>query len=260
MFDNAFAWVSGFSARVGLFLMVTAFAYYNYLVIRQAEHELQLEHDRAEALLLNVLPAPIARKLKDSPGSIAERFDEATILFADIVNFTPLSQRLNAQELVALLDRIFRRFDELVEGRGLEKIKTIGDAYMVAGGIPVPRADHCQSVAELALEMVAIMEKEFRADHDLQLRIGIHSGPIVAGVIGRSKFIYDLWGDSVNTASRMESHGLPGKIQVTAEVRRLLADRFDFSPRGLVDVKGKGAMEVFLLEARSEPVATGAAP
>jgi class 3 adenylate cyclase len=213
--------------------------------------DLQRERARSEALLHNLLPAGIAERLKDRPGAIAERFEEATVLFADLVGFTPLSERMSPEELVALLDEIFTEYDEIAERHGLEKIKTIGDAYMVVGGVPTPRPDHVAAVARMALEMRVAVERRSTEARPLRVRIGMHTGPVVAGVIGRRKFIYDLWGDTVNTASRMESHGVEGGIQVTAAVRARLDDTFRLEPRGTIMVKGKGEMSTYLLVASS---------
>jgi adenylate cyclase len=204
---------------------------------------------RVEALLLNVLPADIAERLQSDPNSIADHFDDASILFADVVDFTPLAGRLDAREVVGLLDRLFTSFDELVDRYGVEKIKTIGDCYMVAAGVPRPRPDHAHALAELALEMRECAKRCLpdRDGPDLSLRIGISSGPVVAGVIGRRRFLYDLWGDTVNMASRMESHGRPDEIQITRSTWERLDDRFVTEPIGLVDVKGKGAVETWRL-------------
>jgi class 3 adenylate cyclase len=164
------------------------------------------------------------------------------------VNFTPLSASMSAVELVELLNEVFSHFDTLVEKHGLEKIKTIGDAYMVAAGVPNPSTTHAQELTEMALEMQQYMEQTtFRDGHKLSIRIGINSGPVVAGVIGRKKFIYDLWGDTVNTASRMESSGVPGRIQVTEATQKLLVDQFELEERGEIEVKGKGTMHTYLL-------------
>ena len=204
---------------------------------------------RVEALLLNVLPAEVAQRLQSDPNSIADAFDEASILFADVVDFTPLASRLDAREVVGLLDRLFTSFDELVDRYGVEKIKTIGDCYMVAAGVPKPRPDHPHALARLALEMRECA-KGFLAGRDgqnLRLRIGISSGPVVAGVIGRRRFLYDLWGDTVNMASRMEEHGTPDEIQITRSTWELLDDEFVTESIGLVDVKGKGKTEVWRL-------------
>jgi adenylate cyclase len=204
---------------------------------------------RVETLLLNVLPAEIAQRLQSDPNSIADHFDEASILFADVVDFTPLSSRLDAREVVGLLDRLFTSFDELVDRHDVEKIKTIGDCYMVAAGVPRQRPDHAQALAGLALEMRECAKNCLPegSEHDLRLRIGISSGPVVAGVIGRRRFLYDLWGDTVNMASRMESHGTPDDIQITRSTWELLRDDFVAEPLGLVDVKGKGAVETWRL-------------
>jgi adenylate cyclase len=212
---------------------------------------------RVETLLQNVLPAEIAQRLQSDPNSIADDVDEASILFADVVDFTPLSSRLDAREVVGLLDRLFRSFDELVDRYDVEKIKTIGDCYMVAAGVPSHRPDHAHALAGLALEMRECAKSFLPdgADHDLRLRIGISSGPVVAGVIGRRRFLYDLWGDTVNMASRMESHGTPDTIQITRSTFELLRDDFVIEPIGLVEVKGKGEVETWRLVGPSEPFA-----
>ena len=208
--------------------------------------------ERVEALLLNVLPAEIAQRLQSDPNSIADHVDDASILFADVVDFTPLSSRLDAREVVGLLDRLFTSFDELVDRYEVEKIKTIGDCYMVAAGVPTQRPDHAHALAGLALELRECAQTCLPdgTDHDLRLRIGISSGPVVAGVIGRRRFLYDLWGDTVNMASRMESHGTPDTIQITRTTFELLRDDFVIEPIGPVDVKGKGAVEAWRLVGR----------
>jgi adenylate cyclase len=221
----------------------TVFALLQYFVRAREQ-----EQEKSERLLLNVLPAPVAARLKEQEGIIADDFPSVTVLFADLVGFTPLSERLSAAELVSLLDQVFARWDVLVAELQVEKIKTIGDAYMVAAGIPIPRDDHADAIAELALRMGPELARcSVAAGLPLQVRIGIDTGPVVAGVIGRAKFIYDLWGDTVNTASRMESHALPGTIQVTERVYELLRHRFDLQARGMVEVKGKGPMTSYLL-------------
>jgi len=204
---------------------------------------------RVETLLLNVLPAEVAQRLQSDPNSIADHFDEASILFADVVGFTPLASRLDAREVVGVLDRLFTSFDELVDRYEVEKIKTIGDCYMVAAGVPRHRPDHAHALAGLALEMGACAQSCLPegARHDLRLRIGISSGPVVAGVIGRRRFLYDLWGDTVNMASRMESHGTADAIQITRSTWELLRDDFVAEPFGFVEVKGKGPVETWRL-------------
>ena len=209
------------------------------------------EQAKSERLLLNVLPAPVAARLKDDEGVIADGLADVTVLFADIVGFTPLAEGLPASDVVTILDQIFASWDELATRLGLEKIKTIGDAYMVAGGVPLPTEDHMQTVAEMALLMRAALERvSTQAGLALEARIGIDAGPVVAGVIGRTKFSYDLWGDTVNTASRMESHAPRGSIQVTERVYERLRTEFTFAHRGTIDVKGKGPMATYLLEGR----------
>jgi guanylate cyclase len=205
---------------------------------------------RVEELLLNVLPEEIAQRLQTDPATIADHFEDASILFADVVDFTPLASRLDAREVVGLLDRLFTRFDELVDRYEVEKIKTIGDCYMVAAGVPRPRPDHAHALAALALEMKDCA-RTCLPESDLRLRIGISSGPVVAGVIGRRRFLYDLWGDTVNMASRMESHGTSDEIQITRPTWELLRDDFATEPIGLVDVKGKGEVETWRLVGRN---------
>lgn len=242
----------GSGVRTLFFVMnVTGVCTIVYLLTRYFTRERELAQERSERLLLNVLPQPIAERLKRNPESIADAFADVTVLFADVVDFTKFSAGIAPQRLVALLNDIFTEFDALAERYGLEKIKTVGDAYMVVGGLPTPRPDHAEAVAEMALQLTPVMERcSARLGAHLQLRIGMHTGPVVAGVIGRKKFIYDLWGDTVNTASRMESHGLPGKIQVTRDVYERLKDRYEFEERGEIEVKGKGLMPTYLLLGR----------
>ena len=237
----------GMNITVGGTLVFTLLAVF----ARQREdalRELRIEQVKAENLLLNILPRPIAEKLKDEAQTIADQFSAASILFADVVDFTPRAEHLRPDEVVGMLDQLFGYFDTLAEKYRLEKIKTIGDCYMVAAGVPSPRADHARAVALLALDMVhAVQDSDAVGDLGLELRIGINSGPVVAGVIGRKRFLYDLWGDAVNIASRMESHGTPGRIQVAQATYELLKEEFELEPRGTVEVKGKGNMETWYL-------------
>ncbi|WP_088894283.1 adenylate/guanylate cyclase domain-containing protein [Leptolyngbya ohadii] len=213
---------------------------------------IQNEQEKSERLLLNVLPKPIADRLKQGQNTIADNFSEVTVLFGDIVNFTQLSVSMSPADLVELLNQIFSTFDQLVAQHELEKIKTIGDAYLAVGGLPLPRPNHAEAVANLALAMQEAIGQfsvptASGEEKPLAMRIGIHTGAVGAGVIGTTKFAYDLWGDTVNTASRMESQGLPGKIQVTEVTYRLLKDKYCFEERGIVDIKGKGEMRTYFL-------------
>ena len=215
----------------------------------RAERRANRERERSENLLLNILPGPIAARLKDGPVTIADSFDSVTVLFADLVGFTSLSARIPTSELITLLNEVFSSFDALAEKHGLEKIKTIGDAYMLVGGVPTERRDHAEAVAAMALEMIEVIaRRSAEAGEKLGVRIGIHSGPVVAGVIGTRKFSYDLWGDTVNTASRMESHGEPGRIQLSEATRTLLGAKFALRERGVIVIKGKGEMRTWFLE------------
>lgn len=216
-----------------------------------AEEALRHEQEQTERLLLNILPEAIAERLKHEQATIAENFAAVTVLFADIVGFTEIASSLSPIALVSLLNQIFSAFDRLTEHYGLEKIKTIGDAYMVVGGLPKRRVNHAEAIAEMALDMQkAIAEFNSQNNLNFNIRIGIHSGPVVAGVIGIKKFIYDLWGDTVNTASRMESHGSPGRIHVSDTTHRLLRHKYVFEKRGIIQVKGKGDMRTYFLLAR----------
>jgi class 3 adenylate cyclase len=213
--------------------------------------DLDLEREKSERLLLNVLPTSIASRLKQTEAVIADGFPDVTVMFADIVDFTRRSERIAPEQVVESLNDLFSVFDQLARERGLEKIKTIGDAYMVVGGLPDPRPDHVEAVAEMALAMRAEVAGHVDpGGQPLAVRIGIDTGPVVAGVIGTSRFSYDLWGDTVNTASRMESHGIPGCIQVTARTYQRLRDHYRFERRGPVPVKGKGDIVTYLLEGR----------
>ncbi len=262
--------VVAFFALTILGVATTVYALLQYFVrareralaeLAREHRALEREQAKSERLLLNVLPEPVAARLKEEEGIIADAYASVTVLFADIVGFTPLSERLSAPDVVALLDRVFARWDALVAHHRVEKIKTIGDAYMVAGGIPLPRDDHAQAIAELALAMgPEVARCAAESGLALEVRIGIDTGPVVAGVIGRAKFIYDLWGDTVNTASRMESHALPGTIQVTQRAYEHLRERYELRPRGTIEVKGKGPMTTYLLLGRLDEHAGPASP
>lgn len=246
--------LSTFALSVGLIaFIITVITTYFVSQLESAYRLLRGEQEKSENLLLNILPKDIAAILKNESRVIADSFEGASILFADVVNFTPMSAQMTAVELVELLNEVFTHFDALVEKYGLEKIKTIGDCYMVASGVPRPRADHAQVLTRLALEMQAyVASREFHG-RKLAFRIGLNSGPVVAGVIGRKKFIYDLWGDAVNTASRMESHGAGGVVQITRATYELIQDDFKCESRGTVNVKGKGEMNVWCVTGLKEP-------
>ena len=221
---------------------------------REAVSALRIEQAKSENLLLNILPRSIAEQLKAQTQPIADQFSSASILFADVVDFTPWAEHLAPGDVVGILDQLFSHFDTLAERHGLEKIKTIGDCYMAAAGVPTPRPDHARALALMALDMLDAMRSSDDVGHlGLELRVGINSGPVVAGVIGRKRFLYDLWGDAVNTASRMESHGTPGRIQITRATYELLGGEFECEPRGTIAVKGKGEMEVWYLLGRRAP-------
>jgi len=224
----------------GLTYMVGASFYFMYLLERARQ--------RADELLLNILPHSIAQRLKEGAVTIADSFDEVTVLFADIVDSTRLFSGASPVEVVNLLNSIFSDFDDLAERYGLEKIKTIGDAYMVAGGLPNPRSDHCEATAAFAFDMLrAVSRHTTWKGEPIRLRVGMNTGPVVAGVMGRHKFAYDLWGDAVNTASRMESNGLANVVQVTEAVRDKLRDKYEFEEREPIYVKGKGEMVTYLM-------------
>lgn len=219
----------------------------------RSEKALEFEIHKSEELLHNILPTSIASRLKESSTTIADGYPNASVLFADVVGFTELSQRIEPAALVKLLNKIFSEFDDLVDQYKLEKIKTIGDAYMVAAGIPTSRSDHAPAMADFALAMrKAVNSAHIAGTEKIRIRIGINSGPVVAGVIGKKKFIYDLWGDTVNTAARMESHGVIDEIQITEDSYQLLKDQFHCEERGSVSIKGKGDMKVYLLRDRIE--------
>jgi class 3 adenylate cyclase len=218
----------------------------------QEEKELvEIEKEKSERLLLNILPASIARQLRNEGQTIANGHKMVTVMFADICGFTELSRKTSPSDLVTLLNGIFVDFDNIVEKYGLEKIKTIGDCYMLVGGLPNHRDDHAHAVADASLEMLEALEYINEKNNiSLAMRVGVHSGPVVAGVIGKIKFTYDIWGDTVNVASRMESSGMPGKIQISEQTQAELDSRFDLAERGMVDCKGLGQLKTFFLTGR----------
>ncbi len=228
------------------FLALVAFAHHFVSVSEEAESRVERELVRSEQLLLNVLPAAVAARLKESPGTIADSFDEVTVLFADIVGFTKLSSVSNSQEIVEMLNDVFSRFDRIAERHSLEKIKTIGDAYMVVGGVPLKTSDHATRITRMALEMVdAVRDYREQSQTSIDIRVGIHSGPVVAGVIGEKKFAYDLWGDTVNIASRMESHGTAGRVHMSETTWKLVEADFAGEERGTIEVKGRGPIRTW---------------
>ena len=238
-------------------LNVSVVASIVFVLLASFVRQIETEHARAESLLLNVLPKAIARRLKAAPGIIADAYADATILFADVVNSTPLTSSLSAREVVALLDEYVTHFDDLARRYGVEKIRTIGDNWMGVAGVPNPRVDHAECAARLALEMLAFVQtRQGGGALCLDFRIGLNSGPVIGGVIGRDKFVFDIWGDSVNLASRMESTGVPGRIQVGPATYALLKERFVFEPRGRVPVKGKGEVETWFLISTGMPAST----
>ncbi|HEY9669064.1 MAG TPA: adenylate/guanylate cyclase domain-containing protein [Coleofasciculaceae cyanobacterium] len=229
--------------------------------LEMAYQNLEAERKRTEQLLLNILPQPIAERLKYEQNTIADQFAEATVLFADVVGFTQLSSRISAAELVVLLNKLFSMFDQLAEKHGVEKIKTIGDAYMVVAGLPTPRSDHASAIANLAIDMQqAVAHFNVEQNQSFSIRIGINTGPVVAGVIGLKRFIYDLWGDTVNIASRMESQGLAGLIQVSEVTYECLKEQYLFEKRGIIQVKGKGEMTTYLLTGKRNLSAISSSP
>ncbi|MGI9667670.1 MAG: adenylate/guanylate cyclase domain-containing protein [Acidimicrobiia bacterium] len=225
-------------------LAVSVLTYFIVLYYARQRASLLSESDD---LLLNILPADIAERLKTSSDTIAEDYESASVLFADVVDFTPVSAMLEPTELVGLLDEVFSAIDALVEERGLEKIKTIGDAYMVAAGVPHPRDDHAAVLCDLALEITAMTSRRRFNGHQIRFRVGINSGPVVAGIIGTKKFSYDLWGDTVNVASRMESSATDGAIRITEATQVLVNDEFSCQALGVAEIKGRGPMQVFQL-------------
>jgi guanylate cyclase len=222
-----------------------------FMVMVYFVRQRELFQRQSDDLLHNILPASIAEKLKVESSVIADRYEMATVLFADVVGFTPMTAAMDADELVGLLDDIFTTLDTIAAEMGLEKIKTVGDEYMVAAGVPEVRADHAHAMAEFALAIRDIVAERDFGGHRIELRIGMHSGPVVAGIIGQAKFSYDLWGDTVNTASRLETFGVPGEIHISRTTRDLIADEFECERRGMVALKGKGETETWFLRGRT---------
>lgn len=244
-------WLAEGSAIIGCFVLERSARdlFRQQQVIRAQRTEIRRERARSERLLYSILPVPIAQRIKQGDPLIADHFDEVTIMFTDIVGFTSIAEKLSAHELVQLLNEAFRAFDEIAERHQLEKIKTIGDAYMAVSGIPQPKSDHASRAVAAALQMVEWARTYVGPQSTkIQLRVGLHSGPVTAGVLGKNKYSYDLWGDTVNTAARMESHGEPDRVQLSARTRALLGNQYRTSSRGLLEVKGKGAMELFLVD------------
>ncbi|HEY4873947.1 MAG TPA: adenylate/guanylate cyclase domain-containing protein [Puia sp.] len=242
--SNAQRWNSLF----GIPFLSIAFGVYAFSTIHNAEQEVAREREKTEQLLLNILPQTVAERFKNDQSFLAEGYQSVSVLFADIVGFTSFSEKVSPHELVKFLNDVFSKFDTLTETLGLEKIKTIGDAYMVAGGVPIPSDDHLQKICQMAIKIQEVIrEMKSPVGEQVHMRIGVSTGPVTAGVIGVKKFIYDLWGDTVNTASRMESHAESGSIQITGDVYELIKNEFDCKVRGTFHVKGKGAMTTYLL-------------
>ena len=236
---------------LSLVTMCMCFCYFYHSSVTQAKTALSKEFHRSETLLHNVLPPPIAHRLKSDEGVIADGFPVCSVLFADIVGFTVMSQQLSPQRLVGMLDDIFSSFDKLANNHGLEKIKTIGDSYMVVSGVPHEDGGHAQKIADFALDMRKFMTSyKTNKGMDIGIRIGVHSGPAVAGVIGKNKFIYDIWGDTVNTAARMETHGQAGEIHISNLTKELLGSAYQFDDVGQSEIKGKGLMKTWLLKSK----------
>jgi class 3 adenylate cyclase len=224
--------------------------FYQDVVIADQSESLRVEKEKSDRLLLSVLPASISARLRNGEQPIADEYPSVTVLFADIVGFTSMAERLRPVDVVDLLGRLFGRFDELVAERALEKIKTMGDGYIVAGGLPEPIDDHAARVVDLALAMIEAAQRQGTDGSGVPLRIGVHSGPVVGGVIGHEKFAFDMWGDTVNVASRLESHGLPNRVHISEATWELVGDRFDATPCGSVDLRGHGPMETHLVVGR----------
>lgn len=237
-----------FANSLSSLLILGAIVVYFRYAATHAESALELERRRSDELLRNILPEAIALRLKQGETLIADRFEQATVLFADLVHFTKMSAESPPEEVVRILDDVFSRFDQATERLGLEKVKTIGDAYMAIGGAPVEEPGHAERAVQLAVEMISLLEETAaRLNRSMELRIGIHTGPVVGGVIGRNKFAYDFWGDTVNTASRMESHGIAGRIHISAETKQALGDLYETEERGEIEIKGKGSLRTYLV-------------
>lgn len=232
------------------------FAYFFFTQNAEYKDLLATEREKSDRLLLSLFPDSIAGKLRDSNQSIADSFENVTILFADIVGFTRYASNMPPSELVAMLDEIFSEFDALADKYGVEKIKTIGDSYLAVCGLPVPNENHCQSIANMALEINQVIKEKYTAKYNLTLRIGIHTGHAVAGVIGNKKFVYDIWGDCVNIASRFEACGHPEKIHITEDVKNVLGDAYVYEDGGEIAIKGKGMMHSYYLLERKEKKTT----
>jgi adenylate cyclase len=243
-------------ATAGACTLIFTTVWYAMREVSRAEEAMEVEYDRSEALLANILPASVAAKLKDpTHGVIADRYDDASILFADIAGFTERASDMTPVELVRFLDRFYTTFDRLVDKHGLEKIKTTGDSYMVVSGVPTPRPDHAAAIAALALDMSrAVADLRDPRGNPVPLRMGIASGPVVAGVVGARRFFYDVWGDAVNVASRMESTDPEGRIQVPQNVFEQLRDEFILEERGEIEIKGKGLMRTWYLVDRKPAI------
>ncbi len=235
------------------------FAYFFFTQNAEFKDMLATEREKSDRLLLSLFPDSIAGQLRDSNQSIADSFENVTILFADIVGFTRYASNMSPSELVAMLDEIFSEFDALADKYGVEKIKTIGDSYLAVGGLPLPDENHCQAIADMALEMNQVIKEKYTVKYKLTLRIGIHTGHAVAGVIGNKKFAYDIWGDCVNIASRFEASGHPEKIHITEDVKRLLGDAYVYEDCGEIAIKGKGMMHSYFLLERKEEKPTSSA-
>lgn len=240
---------------ITIFGSITLLALYTSFQTTRVEESLDSERKRSGDLLLNILPESVASRLMANPNNIVDSFANVSILFADIEGFTNYATKISPEELVSFLNDLFTKFDELAHRYGLEKIKTIGDCYMVASGVPVENADHANLITCFALDVLQLMGNINKGkDLPLSIRIGISSGPVVAGVIGTKKFIYDIWGDTVNMASRMESHGIAGQIQINSSTYELIQDDFEITRRGEIDVKGKGTTTTFIVKGRKQTV------